>query len=306
MILHVFKHNTMYAFSTINNDRQRNVVAISIAKVRTFMNPGELLIIGGAEEKFHGGEVLSKFVELAGRQNKGIGILPTASEIPDDVSSDYIQTFKQLGVRRVEVIDVDSRERAEDPSILELVASLSAVFITGGDQSRLSELIGGTKLHDTLTKEWKNGMVLAGTSAGASIMARQMIVAADTKLNDDKLNVELGTGFGFMDHMLIDQHFSQRARFDRLLSAIAENKEIIGIGIDENTAILIKDNKFEVYGEHQVLVIDGKSSNYVDITISENGSEELTISGFQLHALTRGYSFDLATRKLILKKGIKE
>lgn len=270
------------------------------------MNPGELLIIGGAEEKFHGGEVLKKFVDLAGRQNSGIGILPTASEIPDDVSSDYIQTFKQLGVGRVEVIGVDSRERAEEPSILELVNSLSAVFITGGDQSRLSNLIGGTKLHDKLTEKWKQGMVLAGTSAGASIMAKQMIVAADTKLNDDKLKVELGTGFGFLDHILIDQHFSQRARFDRLLSAIADNKQIVGIGIDENTAILVHDNKFEVYGEHQVLVIDGKSSNYVDIKIGEDGSEELTISGFQLHTLTKGYSFDLATRKLILKKGIKE
>ncbi|RFU66552.1 cyanophycinase [Peribacillus glennii] len=270
------------------------------------MKPGELLIIGGAEEKFHGGEVLQKFVDLAGRQNSGIGILPTASEIPDEVSSDYIQTFKQLGVGRVEVIDVDSRERAENPEILELVESLSAVFITGGDQSRLSKLIGGTRLHEKLTDKWKNGMVLAGTSAGASIMAKSMIVAADTKLNDDKLNVELGTGFGFLDHILIDQHFSQRARFDRLLSAIAENREIIGIGIDENTAILVHDNKFEVYGEHQVLVIDGKSSEFVDIKIGENGSEELTISGFKLHALTRGYSFDLSRRILILKKGKTE
>jgi cyanophycinase len=268
------------------------------------MSPGELLIIGGAEEKFHGGEVLGKFVEMAGRQGKGIGILPTASKIPDDVSSDYMQTFKQLGVERVEVIDVDSRERAGDPSILKLVDSLSAVFITGGNQSRLSELIGGTKLHETFMNNWKKGMVLAGTSAGASIMAKQMIVAADTKLNDDKLKIELGIGFGFMDHILIDQHFSQRGRFDRLLSAIAENKEIIGIGIDENTAILIKENKFEVYGEHQVLVIDGKSSNYVEIKTSENGSKELTISGFQLHALTKGYSFDLIKRKLILEKGI--
>lgn len=268
------------------------------------MSPGELLIIGGAEEKFHGGEVLNKFVELAGRQNKGIGILPTASKIPEDVSSDYIQTFKQLGVERVEVIDVDSRERAEDPSILGLVDSLSAIFITGGDQSRLSELIGGTKLHEKLMAQWKKGMVLAGTSAGASIMAKQMIVAADTKLNDDKLKVELGIGFGFMDHLLIDQHFSQRGRFDRLLSAIAENKELIGIGIDENTAILISDNKFQVYGEHQVLIIDGKSSNYINIKTSENGSEELTISGFQLHALTKGYRFDLIKRKLILEKGI--
>jgi cyanophycinase len=267
------------------------------------MNPGDLLIIGGAEEKCHGAEVLSKFVELAGGIDSKIGILPTASKIPDEVSSDYIKTFRNLGVENVEVLDVNTREIAESPEVNELLKSLSAVFITGGDQSRLFDIIGNTKLHSNLAKRWKEGMVLGGTSAGASIMAKHMIVASDMKVNDDKLKIKLGTGFGFMDHVLIDQHFSQRARFDRLLSAIADNKELIGIGIDENTAILVRDNEFEVYGEHQVLVMDGKSSDYVDISISENGSEELTISGFRLHTLTKGYRFDLTNRKLLLKKG---
>ncbi|MGE7781282.1 cyanophycinase [Peribacillus sp. NPDC097264] len=269
------------------------------------MNCGELLIIGGAEDKCPEGEVLNKFVELAMRKPGGIGILPTASEIPDEVSKEYIRLFKELGVNRVEVLEVNSKRDAEDPAICEQLASFSAVFITGGNQSRLSELIRDSRLHKTLSKAWHDGMVVAGTSAGASIMGKQMIVAADMKLDDEKLKVEIGKGFGFLDDLLIDQHFSQRGRFDRLLSAIAENEEIMGIGIDENTAIVVSDGKFEVYGINQVLVLDGSSSDYINITIAENGSEELTLSGFRLHALTRGYQFDLKTRKLSLEKRIQ-
>ncbi|MFJ7752191.1 cyanophycinase [Peribacillus muralis] len=270
------------------------------------MNCGELLIIGGAEDKCLEGEVLNEFVKLALRHSDGgIGILPTASEIPEEMSKQYIKIFRALGVDRVEVIKLDSREDAENPLICEQLKSLSALFITGGNQSRLSEQIGQTKFHQALSKAWHQGMVIAGTSAGASIIGKHMIVAADTMLNDDKLKVEIGIGFGFLDGLLIDQHFSQRGRFDRLLSAIAVNKELLGIGIDENTAILVKDGLFEVFGQHEVLVLDGSKSDYIHVTASENGSEELTLSGFCLHALTRGYRFDLVTRKLLMKKGIQ-
>lgn len=269
------------------------------------MNCGELLIIGGAEDKCLEGEVLNKFVELAKRTAGGIGILPTASEIPEEVSKEYIRIFTELGVDRVEVLQVNSRKDAEDSVICEQLASFSAVFITGGNQSRLSDLIGDTELHRTLSNSWHNGMVVAGTSAGASIIGKQMIVAADMKLDDEKLKVKIGKGFGLLDGLLIDQHFSQRGRFDRLLSAIAENKEIMGIGIDENTAIIVSGGKFEVYGPNQVLVLDGRDSDFINITTAENGSEELTLSGFRLHALTRGYQFDLNTRKLLLEKGIQ-
>ncbi|WP_454862133.1 cyanophycinase [Peribacillus frigoritolerans] len=270
------------------------------------MNCGELLIIGGAEDKCLEGEVLNKFVELATHSEGGIGILPTASEIPEEVSTEYIKIFRDLGVDRVEVIKLDSRQDADDPAICEQLSSFSAIFISGGNQSRLSELIGKTKFHDALSKAWHEGMVIAGTSAGASILGKYMIVAADTMLNDNKLKVEIGVGFGFLDGLIIDQHFSQRGRFDRLLSAIAGKKEIMGIGIDENTAILVKDGHFEVVGQHQVLVLDGSTSDYINITSSDNGSEELTLSGFNLHALTRGYRFDLLKRKLLMKKGIQQ
>ncbi|PLR82117.1 cyanophycinase [Bacillus canaveralius] len=266
------------------------------------MYPGELLIIGGHEEKFNGVEILRKFAELAGKGRGAVGILPTASEIPEQVSADYIEAFKNLGIHDIKVLEVDSREKADSDQIAAMVSGLSALFITGGNQSRLTEFIAGTKLFDALKEARQRGMVLAGTSAGASIMGSDMIASAKTKENDKGLKIEMGKGFGFLENFLIDQHFSQRARFGRLLGAIAENPELVGIGIDENTAILINGSVFKVFGEHQVFVVDGKEGHLIDVIKSDNGGEELTITDFKLHTLTDGFSFDLSSRKLISRK----
>ncbi|RHW35668.1 cyanophycinase [Neobacillus notoginsengisoli] len=262
---------------------------------------GPLLIIGGAEEKYHGVTILSKFVELSSKRIGKVGILTTATQIPEQVGNEYREVFEKHGVKDSVIIDVNSREMSEDPRIIETVDGLSALFITGGDQSRLTQMITGTKLHSLIYKQWQNGLVLGGTSAGASIMGKHMIVNALTKDSDDILQVEMDNGFGFMEDLLIDQHFSQRSRFDRLLGAIAGNPNLMGIGIDENTAILVEGDQFEVIGEHQVLILDGKDSAYVEVKKSDNGSEELTLSNFKLHTLTHGYKFDLKNRKLIVK-----
>ncbi|WML49483.1 cyanophycinase [Neobacillus sp. PS3-34] len=266
------------------------------------MKNGKLLIIGGAEEKYQGVTILRKFVELAQQNNGKIGILTTATQLPEEVGNEYKEVFANLGAADSITIDVDSREKAEDENILEDVQSLSALFITGGDQSRLTKMITGTKLHRLFFQKWHEGMVLSGTSAGASIMGKHMIVSAMTKDEDEILQVEMDQGFGFMHTLLIDQHFSQRARFDRLLGAIAGNPDLMGIGIDENTAILVDGDRFEVLGEHQVLILDGKDSSYVEVTTTEEGSEELTVSNFKLHTLTSGCHFDLKSRKLIRKE----
>jgi cyanophycinase len=146
-------------------------------------------------------------------------------------------------------------------------------------------------------------MIIGGTSAGAAIMSRHMIVSGKTKAKHDKINVEMGVGFGFLEDVVIDQHFSQRARFGRLLYAIAQNPQIIGVGIDENTAIWVKDGgkHFEVIGEHSVTVIDGCKLSFVDIA-DEAESDEVTIAGVQLHSIAKGYQFDMENRQIILKE----
>ncbi|SEN33856.1 cyanophycinase [Mesobacillus persicus] len=267
------------------------------------MSSGKLLIIGGKEEKCRTGDILSTFVDLSRAKRGAVGILPTASKIPNEVSAAYIEVFTKLGLEELEVINVDTREKASDPSILKTVSGLAALFITGGDQKRLSDCIRNTKLHSLITEKWKAGMLIGGTSAGASIMGEDMIIYSEMKNNDeDRLLIEMGKGFGFEKNLLIDQHFSQRARFGRLISAIGENQELVGIGIDENTAILVEGDHFEVIGEHQVFVIDGKSGSLVDFVRSENGGEELTITDFKLHALTAGYYFNLSSREIMKRK----
>ncbi|WP_316568291.1 cyanophycinase [Neobacillus sp. YIM B06451] len=262
---------------------------------------GPLLIIGGAEEKYSGVIILKKFVELSKKNDGKVGILTTATKIPIEVGGEYKTVFENLGIENPITLDVDSRQKSEDPKILKDVEGLSALFITGGDQSRLTQMITGTKLHKLFFDKWKQGMVLGGTSAGASIMGKHMIVNALTKDSDEILQVEMDIGFGFMENMLIDQHFSQRSRFDRLLGAIAGNPDLMGIGIDENTAILVEGDQFEVIGEHQVLILDGKENSFVEVNKTEEGSEELTLSNFKLHTLTHGYKFDLKNRKLLIK-----
>ncbi|TCN27753.1 cyanophycinase [Mesobacillus foraminis] len=270
---------------------------------RQKMNSGKLLIIGGNEEKCTEGDILSLFIQLSMERGGPVGILPAASQIPDEVSRDYIKVFRNLGAEEIKVLAVDTREKADDPSILGTTSELGALFITGGDQKRLSDLIRGSKLHTLLMEKWRSGMHIGGTSAGASIMGEDMIIYSEMKNNDEeRLVIEMGKGFGFEKNLLIDQHFSQRARFGRLIGAIAENKELVGIGIDENTAILVNGKQFEVIGEHQVFVIDGLNGSLVDFVRSENGGEELTITDFKLHALTDGYSFNLSTRKIMKRK----
>ncbi|SFB20683.1 cyanophycinase [Bacillus sp. cl95] len=266
------------------------------------MHKGELLIIGGNEDKYDHVTILEKFVTLAKIKGGKVGILTTATSYPKEVSEDYMKVFHDLGLENMVVLDVDSKEKSECPDILKLGEKLGALFITGGDQSRLADYIGGTKLHQLLLDKWEKGMLIAGTSAGASIMGKHMIVSSVTKDEDEILQVEIDKGFGLLPNLLIDQHFSQRARFDRLLGAIADQPDLMGIGIDENTAILVKEDRFEVLGEHQVLIIDGKESDFVKVSTTEDGSDELTLTNFKLHTLTSGFGFDLTERKLIKKE----
>ncbi|WP_349409200.1 cyanophycinase [Pseudalkalibacillus sp. SCS-8] len=269
----------------------------------TNIGSGDLFIIGGNEDKEGDLEVLSIFVDDAKARGGNIGVLTTATGYPEEVGGEYRDLFLKLGASKVELLHIDTRLKAEEETFTQVVGSLSALFITGGDQNRLSSIIGGTTFFKEVQKAWQNGLIIAGTSAGAAIMSRHMIVSGKTKVKHDKINVEIGVGFGFLEDVVIDQHFSQRARFGRLLYAIAQNPQIIGVGIDENTAIWVKEGGryFEVIGEHSVTVIDGCKLSFVDIA-DEAESDEVTIAGVQLHSIAKGYQFDMENRQLIMKE----
>ncbi|MBN3554717.1 cyanophycinase [Fictibacillus nanhaiensis] len=263
------------------------------------MAKGDLLIIGGNEDKSEKKIILSRFSALCKNRQGPIGILTTASGFPEEVGSEYYQLFQTLHGTKPLLFHLDSREKAEDPELPEQLSSLSGLFMTGGDQLRLTSILGGTSFYKHLFQEWQDGLIIGGTSAGAAVMSRLMIISSKLFEKEDVSILELGSGFGFLEDVIIDQHFSQRDRFSRLMRAIALNPQIIGIGIDENTAIWVHNDgkQFEVIGEYNVSIFDGKTSTYVDI--AENKGN-MTISDIRFHTLGAGAVFDLYKRELII------
>ncbi|MFC7370306.1 cyanophycinase [Fictibacillus iocasae] len=264
------------------------------------MKKGDLLIIGGNEDKNGELLILEKFSSLCKNRTGPIGILTTASGFPEEVGNEYKQIFSQLHGEEPILFHLDTREKAEQVDIPERLSELSGLFMTGGDQLRLTSLLGGTTFYKHLIRNWHNGMMVGGTSAGAAVMSRLMIISSKTIKNAEASILEMGSGFGFLEDVIIDQHFSQRDRFSRLMRAIALNPQIIGVGIDENTAIWVQNNGefFEVIGEYNVSIFDGKKSTYVDI--AEKSNKNMTISDIRFHTLGDGAIFDLQKRELKL------
>ncbi len=264
---------------------------------------GQLLIIGGAEDKEGECTILREFVRRAGGTKARIAIMTAATSLPGEVGDNYIRIFERLGAEDVRVVDTVEREDAENPSALEAIEKATGVFFTGGDQARIISRIKDTKLDEAIHKRYQEGIVVGGTSAGAAMMPDMMIVEGDSTTNPRFEVVEMGPGMGFLPGVVIDQHFSQRGRLGRLISALAQQPAILGFGIDENTAIAVSDNQFEVIGEGVITVVDEST-----LTHSNAGEilkdEPLAVCGARLHILPHGYKFDLKTRKPILNNGV--
>jgi cyanophycinase len=229
---------------------------------------GSLLIIGGGEDREDDMQILERFVALSGGPDKRIVVLTTASRVPEKMWAIYDAAFGGMGVERRSEVEVTSRAEANDDAMAAEVAQADGIFITGGDQKRLLALIGGTKLDDALHAALARGACIAGTSAGASAMSAHMLADGKAELHPEKGAVSLGAGLGFVQRMVIDQHFSQRQRLARLLTVVAQNPYLLGVGIDEDTALLIEaGGGIEIVGAGAVTVIDGRHmvSNVADI-----------------------------------------
>jgi len=260
---------------------------------------GPLLIIGGAEDKQKECEILREFIRYAGGTKARIAIITSATDLPIEVGQEYIRVFKQLGVEDVRIVDTRSKEDADSESALQDIDKATGIFFTGGDQARIVNTIKDTKLDAAIHRRLSEGMIVAGTSAGAAIMPDIMIVDGDSETNPRMEIVKMCPGMGFLPGVIVDQHFSQRARMGRLISALAQQQQaVLGFGIDENTAMLVVDHKIKVIGEAAITIIDETDvthSNIDDILIDEG----LAIIGAKLHILPRGYEFDLETRNPI-------
>lgn len=275
---------------------------VASAPVRK-LSQGPVMPIGGAEDKDRDGDetILTRFLELSGGKRARIVVVPTASATPEKVGQNYVGIFSKLGASSVEVLDVKEQEDANADATLEMLSRASGIFITGGAQATLVSLLVGTLAMDCIRLRNAEGVVVAGTSAGASVVAGHMMLGGTGLAGNSndaaarKSMVELVAGFGLLQDIIVDQHFSARGRMGRLLSIFAANPGLLGVGLDEDTAVVIdKEGVLETLGTGMVTIINGRNarSDYFEREVGE----VLTVVDSHLFVFGPGHRFDLNTR----------
>jgi len=257
---------------------------------------GFVIPIGGAEERLNDPVILTRFVEICGNEKARIAIIPTASQL-DDTGPNYEKVFKDLGAGEAISLPINTREDAQQESFLETLTSCNGIFITGGNQLRLSTILGGTPIAQAIRRLNAAGVHLAGTSAGAAIIPEHMIAGGSTGALPTEQGVTFAPGLGLLNKVIIDQHFSQRNRLGRLLSAVSYNPFASGLGICEDTAAFIgPDNLLEVIGNGSITVIDPSELQYSSMAEASRG-DSLTLLGIKMHILSEGASYNIETRE---------
>lgn len=260
------------------------------------MAKGHLVIIGGAEDRENDMHILRRFVELAGGAEARIVVFTAASEHHDRMKAVYEAAFHELGAGRVTTLQFLSREEASNPVHVQMVYDATGIFITGGAQAKLMRILGGSDVARAMHRAFREKQTcIAGTSAGASAISEYMVVEGRHGLRPEKNMLTIGAGFGFLQRVIIDQHFAERHRQARLLSTIAANPYLLGVGIDEDTALIIAPNRsVEVVGEGTVTIFDGRHMTYSNIDDVEEGAS-LAMSNIILHLLTPGFHYHFET-----------
>jgi cyanophycinase len=265
------------------------------AKVAEGQQRGWIVPIGGAEEKDNAPQILKRFVNLSGGDSADIVVIPSASQ-QRSTGPRYERIFSELGAARVTALDFDTRRDCEEPGRLERLSQASGVFFTGGNQLRLSTLLGGTPVAKLVRQLSAAGVAVAGTSAGAAFISEHMIAFGSEGSTPVAGAVRLAAGLGLTNRFIIDQHFRQRDRLGRLLSALAYNPFAVGIGLDEDTAAFIApDNTVHVEGSGAITVVDAAEVQFSSMD-SINEGRPVCLLGIKLHILTQGATFNLHTR----------
>jgi cyanophycinase len=262
------------------------------------ISPGPLVVIGGAEDKRGECKILREFLRLGGGTHSKVLVMTVATEFPIEVGMEYTEVFKRLGAMDVRTFDVSHRDAANTDTAVELIRDATSIFFTGGDQLRITKLLGGTRVDAALHDVNLSGTPLGGTSAGASMMSSTMIVDGEAETNPRICVVNMAPGMEFVDGVVIDQHFAQRGRLGRLLSAVAQYPHHLGLGIDEDTAIIMQNGVFRVIGRGAVSVVDAGELSHSNLE-SVRRDESLALCKVQLHILPDGYGFHLRKRQPI-------
>lgn len=257
-----------------------------------------ILIIGGAEDKVHGREILHNFYGRSGSTDAQIAIIPSASREPAIIGDRYRTIFTEMGAKGIEVLDIQDRAQCDDPLLQSYVETCTGVFMTGGDQLRLCSLLADTPIMNIIRARAQRGEIaLAGTSAGAAVMGHFMIAGGGSGECPNRSLVDITTGLGIVPELIVDQHFHNRNRMARLMSAIAAHPNQVGIGIDEDTCALFQgDGCFEVIGRGTVTVID--PADMVQTNHPATGATDpISIWNLRLHILSHGDRYDFRKRK---------
>ena len=256
---------------------------------------GWIIPIGGAENKENDRRILERFVRVSGGEAADIVVIPTASRV-HETGARYQQVFRDIGAARVTVMDFDTRRDCQERGRLRRLEAASGIFFTGGNQLRLTTLLGGTPVARLIRQRNARGVTVGGTSAGASILSEHMIASGDEGSAMIAGSVRLAPGLGLTNRFIIDQHFRQRDRFGRLLTALAYNPFAVGVGLDEDTAAFIgPDELIEVEGTGGVTVVDPSEVNFSSIDAVEEG-QPVCMLGLKVHVLVAGATFNLNTR----------
>jgi cyanophycinase len=256
---------------------------------------GYIIPIGGAEQKVRDAAILERFVELCGGEGAHIAIIPTASKL-SDTGRRYERFFRKLGADRISILDLQRREDCESAEPVDVIQAATGVFMTGGNQLRLSTTLGGTAVAQTIRRRSAAGLHVAGTSAGAAFMPEHMIAGGDTGSTPRADMVQLAPGLGLTNRFIIDQHFRQRDRLGRLLTSLAYNPFAVGIGLDEDTAAFIApDDTLEVMGSGGITVVDPSELRHSTMD-SAHRHEPVSLIGIRLHVLVKGGVYDIESR----------
>ncbi|HLG04501.1 MAG TPA: cyanophycinase [Bacteroidia bacterium] len=279
---------------------------------------GKLLIIGGAEDKGPNGhpaikhktkefrhfEILGELLPPDKHKPHRIEVITTASSVPLELSEVYMKCYAYAGFKDVHHLSIEDKDQARDPEIIDRITKANVVLFTGGDQFRLATILGGTDFIELLIQRYKEDseFIIAGTSAGAMVMSRLMLYQGDNNEAMLKGEIKIASGFGIIDNCIIDTHFVKRGRFGRLAQAIVMNPTFAGIGLGEDTALIIhQGNRAECRGSGMVIIIDGKEIGYTNIPEAEDGMP-LCVENLKVHVLCRGNGFLLKERQFLPNK----
>ena len=263
--------------------------------------PGPLMIIGGAEDKLRRRSVLKRFVEASGGSRARIAVIATASSLGPEIVEVYDALFRKLGATDVVSVRPENREQAHDPAYVDALAEVTGIFMTGGNQLKLSAVVSGTPFGDAIHLARARGAVIAGTSAGASIQSSHMVAFGVGGATPKQRMTQVAAGLGLLTQSVIDQHFDQRNRYGRLLMIVSQSPQLLGMGVDEDTAavVTVEDGHevMRVIGRGAVTIFD--PSRIVTNAFEAKRSAPLLASGVVLHVLPEGSEFDLTTRTLV-------